>query len=261
MFVGDAFTVFHSTPPDMLLWVGGEFPDNSFFKRQNLLSFIIQPSKSSKTSKPAVKTSKPSKPPVKIIKNIKTCCHLLYSLQKQKPSVKIIKNIKTCCQNIKTIKTCCQNIKTIKTTCQNHQNLLSKHQNHLSKSSKPTVMITWFFYCWVNRSKTSCQKHQNLLSITWLIIPEVPPTPEVPPYTGSPALYRKSRLIPEAPPLYRKSHLIPEVPPTPEVPPLYQKPRPPVNQSFWQVVYGIYYSMIPNIYIYNYFFFLHIGLF
>ncbi len=74
---------------------------------QNLLSFIIQPSKTKTTcqnhqnllSKPAVKTSKPSKPPVKIIK------------------------------------TCCQNIKTIKTTCQKHQNLLSI----TSKPSKPPV--------------------------------------------------------------------------------------------------------------------------
>ncbi len=52
---------------------------------------------------------------------------------------------------------------------------------------------------------------------------EVPPIQEVPPYTGSPAP-------------------VPEVPPTPEVPPLYPKPRPPVNQSFWQVVYGTNYS-------------------
>ncbi len=170
---------FSQHSPDTHPRVGGEFPDNSVFKRQNLLSikwFKIQPSKtktfcqnhqnllskhqnhqnhlskSSKTSKPAIiyytafknknlmsKSSKPavktSKPPVKIIKNIKTCCHLLYSLQKQKPSVKIIKNIKTCCQDIKTIKTCCQNIKTIKTTCQNHQNLLSI----TSKPSKPPV--------------------------------------------------------------------------------------------------------------------------
>ncbi len=134
----------------------GEFPDNSVFKRQNLLSFIIQPSKTKTTCQN--------------IKTIKTFCHLLYSLQKQKPPVKIIK---TCCQNllskhqnhqnhlsksskpavktskpskppVKIIKTCCQNIKTIKTTCQKHQNLLSI----TSKPSKPPV-------------KTS-----NLLSIT-----------------------------------------------------------------------------------------------
>ncbi len=113
----------------------GEFPDNSVFKRQNLLSFIIQPSKTKTTcqnhqnllSKPAVKTSKPSKPPVKIIK------------------------------------TCCQNIKTIKTTCQNHQNLLSKPAVKTSKPSKPPVKI--IKTCCQN-IKTTCQNHQNLLSIT-----------------------------------------------------------------------------------------------
>ncbi len=122
----------------------GEFPDNSVFKRQNLLSFIIQPSKTKTTCQN--------------IKTIKTFCHLLYSLQKQKPPVKIIK---TCCQNLlskhqnhqnhlsksskpavktsKPSKPPVNNIKTIKTTCQNHQNLLSKPP---VKTSKPTVMIT-----------------------------------------------------------------------------------------------------------------------
>ncbi len=38
MFVGDAFTVFHSTAPDTHPRVGGEFPDNSVFKGRNLLS-------------------------------------------------------------------------------------------------------------------------------------------------------------------------------------------------------------------------------
>ncbi len=175
MFVGDAFTVFHSTAPDTHHRVGGEFPDNSVFKGRNLLSikwFIIQPSKTKTTcqnhqnllSKPAVKTiktikttcqnhqnllskhqnhqnhlSKSSKPAVKIIKNIKTCCHLLYSLQKQKPPVKIIK---TCCQNHQKhqnlLSFIIQPSKT-KTTCQNHQkhqNLLSKHQNHQNLLSK-----------------------------------------------------------------------------------------------------------------------------
>ncbi len=138
------------TAPDTHPGVGGEFPDNSVFKRQNLLSFIIQPSKTktscqnhqnllskhqnhqnqlSKSSKPAVKTSKPSKPAVKT----------------SKPSKPPVKIIKTYCQNIKTIKTCCQNIKTIKTTCQNHQNLLSitsKPSKPPVKTSKPTVMTT-----------------------------------------------------------------------------------------------------------------------
>ncbi len=107
----------------------------------------------------------------------KTFCHLLYSLQKQKPPVKIIK---TCCQNIKTIKTNCQNHQkhqNLLSKHQNHQNLLSKHQNHqnhLSKSSKPTVNN-------IKTIKTTCQNiktycHDNMID-----------------YTGSPALYRKSR--------------------------------------------------------------------
>ncbi len=49
---------------------------------------------------------------------------------------------------------------------------------------------------------------------------EVPPIQEVPPYTGSPALYRKSRPYTGSP-----AHI-------PEVPPLYRKLRPPVINHF-----------------------------
>ncbi len=48
---------------------------------------------------------------------------------------------------------------------------------------------------------------------------EVPPIQEVPPYTGSPALYRKSRPYTGSP-----THI-------PEVPPLYRKPRPYTGSS------------------------------
>ncbi len=95
-----------------------------------------------------------------------------------------------------------------------NKNLLSK-SSKTSKPSKPPVKIinNMIYYCRVNRSKTSCQKHQTYCHDNMIY------------YTGSPALYRKSRL-------HRKSRLIqevpppiPEVPPTPEVPPLYQKSR------------------------------------
>ncbi len=121
----------------------GEFPDNSVFKRQNLLSFIIQPSK----QKPPVKTSKPSKPSVIYYTAFKNKNHLSKS---SKPAVK----------------TCCQNIKTIKTTCQNHQNLLSKPAVKTSKPSKPPVKIIKTCCQNIKTIKTTCQKHQNLLSIT-----------------------------------------------------------------------------------------------
>ncbi len=105
------FTVFHSTDPDTLLWVGEEFPDNSVFKGQNLLSFIIQPSKT------------------------KTFCQ---NHQKHQNLLSFIiqpSKTKTFCQNH-------QKHQNLLSKHQNHQNLLSKHQNHqnhLSKSSKPPV--------------------------------------------------------------------------------------------------------------------------
>ncbi len=177
MFVGDAFTVFHSTAPDTHHRVGGEFPDNSVFKKtkpsvnkmiyytafknKNHLSKSSKPAVKtccqnhqnhlSKSSKPAVKTSKPSKPPVKIIK---TCCQ---NHQKHQNLLSFIiqpSKTKTTCQNH-------QKHQNLLSKHQSHQNLLSKHQNHqnhLSKSSKPTVNN-------IKTIKTTCQNHQNLLSL------------------------------------------------------------------------------------------------
>ncbi len=158
-FINNLHSFFTAQP--QICWygmrrVGGKFPDNSVFKRQNLLSFIIQPSKTkttcqnhqnhqnhlSKSSKPAVKTSKTSKPAVKT----------------SKPSKPPVKNIKTYC-----------------------------HYNMIDYTGSPALYRKFRLY----RKSRLIQEVPPTPEVP--PIQEVPPTPEVPPYTGSPALYRKSR--------------------------------------------------------------------